>query len=770
MVFSSLSKTLIPLLHRFNKDYLILGLVSLLSFTWFPIDQLKLGGDTTVPVNGLKALIGAPIMWISANLGTANIALTRILDIQYVFYLLNSIGVSLSIAQHIYIFFTFFLSGASAYYLVSVLFPSYKSRRLIAFFAAMLYMFNPFLALAPFYAVLPSVFAFFVKGLREGKLRYAYYLTFAFFGISAIFPTYSTIILALSLLLFYATFHWVSKRSLSGLKFVITTSLLLFFANIWWILPTYSSLLTVQGASSQISLDLFTSANAQLPQVYRWLGEWAFYASFGSLSYAPWLQAYLGNPILIFITFIFPVLAFCSLLFRPKDKFVIFFSILSVILFFFAKGLNPPFGNLYFWFINVSVFAAFRDPLHFMYLITLGYSILIAVTCGSIIEKIQGRLNWTNSHKFSRIFSKRFKAYFVGFVLLALILVNSFYVVDGNFFVNWWDPPNRGVSVPQFYSQADNWLSEQPGDYRILMLPYHGEYVDYSWGYFGVDPTSDLILSKPLISGSTGYITSQYSSLIVNYVYTLFDNLSTTGYNATIASILGKTLGLLSVKFLIVDTSINPNFYGLPPINDTVNALNQLDWATPSEKFGSLLIYENSYYTPHIYAATHTELIDGDLGAMAQALVNKSSFDESALFLSDQNNILPNVNTASLSSQSALLVSYLSSNPTQYTVHISNSSEPFLLVFSESYDRNWVAYVDGQLVSNQSHFVVNGYGNAWYINRTGTFDVVLFFGPQRLFYDGVIFSMISISILSVSIIIVTKKKFSLKSKGNIQTR
>jgi hypothetical protein len=77
-------------------------------------------------------------------------------------------------------------------------------------------------------------------------------------------------------------------------------------------------------------------------------------------------------------------------------------------------------------------------------------------------------------------------------------------------------------------------------------------------------------------------------------------------------------------------------------------------------------------------------------------------------------------------------------NPTKYVVHV-NASEPFFLIFSESYHKDWVAYVDGKEVKD--HFMANGYANAWYINKTGVFDIVLEFWPQRLFYVGTTVSL-----------------------------
>jgi len=87
-------------------------------------------------------------------------------------------------------------------------------------------------------------------------------------------------------------------------------------------------------------------------------------------------------------------------------------------------------------------------------------------------------------------------------------------------------------------------------------------------------------------------------------------------------------------------------------------------------------------------------------------------------------------------------------NPTKYIVHV-NASQPFFLVFSESYHEDWIANADGQEVPNEYHFTVNGYANAWYLNKTGSYNVTLEFWPQRLFYIGAAISIATFTICMV---------------------
>ena len=109
-------------------------------------------------------------------------------------------------------------------------------------------------------------------------------------------------------------------------------------------------------------------------------------------------------------------------------------------------------------------------------------------------------------------------------------------------------------------------------------------------------------------------------------------------------------------------------------------------------------------------------------------------------------------------------VSYREVNPTLYSVSV-NASGPFLLVFSEPYDSNWVASVDGKQVPDALHFMANDVANAWYINETGSYTVTLEFTPQNLFYIG---SAVSLTTLILLVAYLGKNKLKTISKSFVR--
>jgi hypothetical protein len=105
-------------------------------------------------------------------------------------------------------------------------------------------------------------------------------------------------------------------------------------------------------------------------------------------------------------------------------------------------------------------------------------------------------------------------------------------------------------------------------------------------------------------------------------------------------------------------------------------------------------------------------------------------------------------------------VSYEMINPCKYEAHVENSDEPFLLIFSESYHPMWKAYIDGKEISPiPTYSLVNGF----YINKTGNFNVTIYFTGQTYANIGLQISMITL-IIVVAIIIIPSKK--LEHLGN----
>lgn len=134
-------------------------------------------------------------------------------------------------------------------------------------------------------------------------------------------------------------------------------------------------------------------------------------------------------------------------------------------------------------------------------------------------------------------------------------------------------------------------------------------------------------------------------------------------------------------------------------------------------------------------------------------------------------------------------------NPTKYRVQITGATKPFFLVFSESFHKGWTAFfIKDQTVRSESlsdiyfngdiaegrhqniffdtgllrnwgreavpemhHYKVNLFSNAWYIEKTGNFEMELEFIPQRIYMPSVLISAASLLFLVLYILIKTFK-------------
>ena len=131
--------------------------------------------------------------------------------------------------------------------------------------------------------------------------------------------------------------------------------------------------------------------------------------------------------------------------------------------------------------------------------------------------------------------------------------------------------------------------------------------------------------------------------------------------------------------------------------------------------------------------------------------------------------------------QGSPIISFKKINPTHYTVKIRDAKNPFILSFGSSFSPGWKAYISnnsesgdeiqktyfngeikelkpgnklfdkslgsvfmGKPIPELNHIKANGYSNAWYIDRTGDFEIIVFYEPQKAFYLGGIISIVTL--------------------------
>lgn len=109
-------------------------------------------------------------------------------------------------------------------------------------------------------------------------------------------------------------------------------------------------------------------------------------------------------------------------------------------------------------------------------------------------------------------------------------------------------------------------------------------------------------------------------------------------------------------------------------------------------------------------------------------------------------------------------ISFQRINPTKYIVKVEHAVNPYVLSFGESYNAGWKASIVGsRSFSNTSflsgiflkplpeedHLKINGYANGWYMKQKGDYTVIVEYYPQKVFYVGLLISIVTIFLYAV---------------------
>lgn len=90
-------------------------------------------------------------------------------------------------------------------------------------------------------------------------------------------------------------------------------------------------------------------------------------------------------------------------------------------------------------------------------------------------------------------------------------------------------------------------------------------------------------------------------------------------------------------------------------------------------------------------------------------------------------------------------IEYAKVDQTQYHLTIQDAETPFYLIFGESFDPEWKLYdLSGKEIGN-IHFIANFYANGWFIEETGSYEVILKFIPQDLLNLGEKISLLTLA-------------------------
>lgn len=632
---------------------------------------------------------------------------------------LQKIGIPGFIIQASVLWFLMISAGIGIFLLVRELFPRLPSN--YVFLSVIFYWFNPIsivdvwnrflLNYIFFFALLPVVSYFFIKGLRTGKFFWSFLLN-AILIVYSYALSYVAFSILLWIWLFLITFfNYLFGKSLKSkifsFKYFILTLLLFLIINCWWILP-FISLYSFGGAdpTSELfmkqnnlgTLQALSEKTGRLTDVFKLIN-----ASFLAPDSLDWVKRYF-SPLLYVIQYVFVGVILHFIIKFRKDPKILFLGSLFFTSILLSKGNSPPFGEIYnLIFKNVFILQVFRNPFEkFGFLLSLCTALLLSPGIYELSKKLHNKLN---NFYYTLIFVVVFSLGFPLFLNLA--------------FTNKFPPTNDysigyKVKVPGYYKDVDNWLKSKGNNFRYIGFPLREEGITYKWekGYAGVE------LQVALFSNS-GIIHKTSVPFFNQIVPEIEKNLLSDNDFSTLAN-------LINARYYIVRHDIDYKSREMtdPAIIEQVLIKREKSGEVKRVgEFGKVSIWENLKWQDNIfYLGKNIKRVKNFDNA---DIVNINTLN-SDIFLEEKNPINIQITDQSITPK----ISYEKINPARYIVHLTNVNSPFLLFFQELYNKGWKAkYKSGEVISN--HFRANIYGNGWLINQEGDFDIAIDFTPQK---------------------------------------
>ena len=299
-------------------------------------------------------------------------------------------------------------------------------------------------------------------------------------------------------------------------------------------------------------------------------------------------------------------------------------------------------------------------------------------------------------------------------------------------------------TLPSYTVLISNYLNNKSTNFSVATLPSDDDWHLSKW-YDAPDIYSSLLNAPVYTGGFTSYnefffpqSQDQYGT-IARYI---------EEYNYSGIGVL-YALGSLGIKYIIIqgntsNVTFGPNHpliqYNFSKIYSNLNDSG----ATLVKRYASSSIYMNKFAVPLIYPTNIYQSKVNNSINIIELIKNESinplnfsvySINVSGPILWYGNakffNSTKTVNATTIANFSKPNISFVENTPTKVTVHVSNATTPYYLVFRETYDPHWAAfYSNGTEVNPNDHIAVNGFANAWYMNKTGNYTVTLYYTLQ----------------------------------------
>ncbi|MBS7648711.1 hypothetical protein KEJ17_03570 [Candidatus Bathyarchaeota archaeon] len=686
------------------------------------------------------------------DFGQRSGTLSSILLYRMFLYLLASLSLDGGVISKIIVIFVSTLAGFSMFYLCRQmkisLFPAVLSG---IFYMMTPMVFDYFVGGIEFivfiYALMPLIIVFFGKSLEEKNYKNIIITDIAIGLASSLLHI---IIIGVALLLFFLLYSLQRKNGHGFLYCLKIFSIILcisFLISTFWMLPLVDDVIKGRmyewwAAARPLPMEhyLFMEQLAYPINIVRLIGFPAgYFLQTASTSYH-W-QA---------VSFIPVFLALLALLLRPKDEKVIFFGILATIGIVLSAGTKGPLDGIWLWLLRETPLRIFRESYKWIPLACMGYAFLL----GKVSEAFQHfafkkliSLSLYKRNLFSSMTHSQFKKRAIASLFTFLIFGSVVFASSWPFLTGDLGGNMRTYNFDQ-YRESWKWLYNNPKDFRVLMLP-----APYPTLYPGQKYESEDIIShfagKPSIY--VGKITAPQFTLFL--IKTLYEN--RTAY-------LSKLLGLANVKYIVFDTGkistktawwIPQKYFpsALFTNEKIISTLNQQESIKLIKSDGTIIIFNNTDYLPHVFPADQISLIAGDLSSLVSITYMESLKLESLGLIyvnqlsAEDIKILSNLpNVRIIVQDDYFLELVLSAVPKEYIlrpIEYAVASSPFegWCPYADWYWYNW--YYTAELDRLVFTFVKSNLTVPYALKQSKDYNVYLktYFSPRAskiTIYDG----------------------------------
>lgn len=525
--------------YLFSPVGVIFLLPLILITIWFSNGHFLASGEAAIPFATLSRHVElTQNAWSEYALGNYPGFISASYPTYYSFNFLSELGIPGFILEAIFFYIIFVVAGLSIYCLVGEIFSSVEN--IFKLSAVFFYWFNPFSLVniwnrflynhMVFFAYYPLMIFLLIRGIRKNDYKFAYFM-----GLVSLLFSYASTSPALDFLLWFTIgiiviFKFIWEKNIKKRIFIILFSLLTLIIyclfNLWWISQMFSYTSSSQFAKTTNTFFNSTENIDTLQNISNRLGNMTdvfrlMHHDFFQSTNNGWADFYnRGLSQLFELTCIF--LIFLAVSFNLMKKNVILVTFFVFLGWFLMKGAMPPFENIFIaFFINFPIIQFFRNPFEKIgFIVPIFLSILIAfsfdwyfriINNNKVVKILRhNSIYFSNVQKKISIYNDSFllvKNIFIFFIIIASTFFYAVPFLTGKVFTyqnNSDQYISYEVDIPEFYKQADNWLLNQSGMFRLLVLPIGNEGISYNWSkpFSGVESTNTL-LHIPAISYNT---------------------------------------------------------------------------------------------------------------------------------------------------------------------------------------------------------------------------------------------------------------------------